>query len=124
MESHPPTVTEAHSGATIPPDPTGTSDVSRTPYDLDRAARAAEFEGDLEMGREVAVRLHAILRRRTSNGEPLDHAEMRAEWMATISDLWEGDPSGDALWLAAAANVYNALIRDLSAQVREAKDAR
>lgn len=107
--------------ASITPDPSGKSDVSRTPYDLSRAARSGGFEDDIELGQEVARRLHAILRRRTDNRESLDHVEMRNEWIDSISDLWEGDPSSNTMWLATISNTYNALIRDLSAQVREAR---
>lgn len=109
--------------ATIPPDPTGQSDVSRTPYDLDRAARAGGFEDDLETGREIARRLHAIFQRRLDT-ESLDHSVVRTEWLDAIADLWEGDPFSNTMWLATISNTYAALVRDLGQQAREAKEAR
>lgn len=107
--------------ATIPPDPTGQSDVSRTPYDLDRAARAGGFEDDMWTGHECAHRLHNILRRRTDNRESLDAKEMRNEFFNAVADLWEGDPFVNSMWLAAMSNTFNVMLSDLSAQVREAR---
>lgn len=119
MESQPPTVTDAHSGATIPPEPTGTSNAS-TAYDLDRAARAGGFDDDMETGREIAHRLHAIFQRRLDT-ESLDHNVVRTEWIHAIADLWEGDPCGNTMWLATISNTYAALVRDLGQQAREAR---
>lgn len=118
MESQPPTQTDGHS---VAPDENGKSDVSRTLYDLNRAARAGGFEDDMAIGREAARRLHAILRRRTDTGESLDTKEMRTEFFHDVADLWEGDACGNALWLAVMSNTFNALLSDLSAQVREAR---
>jgi len=105
----------------VQPDPNGKSDVSRTPYDLNRAARAGGFEDDIELGQVVARRLHAILKRRTENGESLDSKDMRTEFFHEVADLWEGDPCGNPMWLAAMSNTFNAMLSDLSAQVREAR---
>lgn len=105
----------------ISPDPNGKSDVSRTPYDLDRAARAGGFQDDLDTGLIMARRLHAILRRRTDNGASLDSKEVRNEWFDSVADLWEGDPFVNTMWLAAMSNTFNAMLSDLSAQVREAR---
>jgi len=106
---------------TINPDPDGKSDVSCTPYDLDRAALAGGFEDDLDLGREVARRLHAVLKRRTDNRESLDTKDMRTEFFHRVADLWEGDPCANSMWLAAMSNTFNAMLADVSAQVREAR---
>jgi hypothetical protein len=118
MESQPPTQTGGHS---VDPDPNGNSDVSRTPYDLDRAAMAGGFEDDMDTGREVALRLHTILKRRTDNSESIDTKDIRTEFFHDVADLWEGDPCGNSMWLAAMSNTFNAMLSDLSAQVREAR---
>jgi hypothetical protein len=104
MTDQPPTPPDTQSGAIVPPDPAGKSDASRTPYDLSRAARSGGFEDDIELGQEVARRLHAILKRRTDNGESLDAKDMRTEFFHDVADLWEGDPCGNSMWLAAVSS--------------------
>lgn len=87
-------------------------------YDLDRAARAAGFENDLDFGREVARRFRAVLTQHTPG------ALMLGEFIDAVIDMWEGNPTSDPLWLATVSNAYNALAKDYKAQVHEAKEAR
>jgi hypothetical protein len=102
---------------------TGT-DVDAVPYDLDRAARAGGFDDDPEMGREVARRLHATLRRLTDSAEPHTAKDVVTETIHDIADLWEGDATGNSMWLAAISNTLNAMLADLSQQIRDARGLR
>lgn len=100
------------------------NDVDAIKYDLDRAARAGGFDDDLEMGREVARRLHATLARLTSASEPFIAKTVVVETIHEIADLWEGDATSNSMWLAATSNTLNAMLSDLSQQIRDARGIR
>lgn len=100
------------------------TDVITVRYDLDRAAKAGGFDDDLEMGREVACRLHATLRRLTDSGVPHTAKDVVTETIHVIADLWEGDATGNSMWLAAISNTLNAMLADLSQQIRDARGLR
>lgn len=100
------------------------TDVDAVRYDLDRAATAGGFDDDMETGREVARRLHATLRRLTDSGVPHTAKDVVTETIHAIADLWEGDATGNSMWLAAISNTLNAMLADLSQQIRDARGLR
>lgn len=87
-------------------------------YDLDRAAIAAGFENDLDFGRELARRFRAILK------PHLPLALTLGAFIEAIADMWEGNPTGNTIWLATVSNAYSSLAKDFNAQVREARGDR
>ena len=98
---------------------------TQIPYDLDRAAKAGGFDDDdLEIGREVALRLHAVLTERTKAGDLGTAKDVVTDTIHNIADLWEGDPTGNSMWLAEISNTLNAMLRDLSMQISEARGIR
>jgi hypothetical protein len=100
------------------------TDVDAVRYDLDRAAKAGGFEDDLEMGREVARRLHSTLLRLTDSGVPHTAKDVVIGTIHAIADLWEGDATGNSMWLAAISNTLNAMLADLSQQIRDGRGLR
>lgn len=106
------------------PDTAATPTDAARKLDVDRAALAGGFDGDMETGRQVVLATHAYLRdHRTSTTDERYVKTLIDEVTAEIADLYESDPMSDPMWLSVMHNGITGALRDIVEQIREARAA-
>lgn len=90
-----------------------------TLYDRDRAARVGGFEGDMDLGREVARIMHSAVAATLREGRPVAGLQIVMDTIVGVAEeLYDEDPRSNTLWLSAMHNSVSDMYRGPSGAVR------